>query len=438
MKQDRIWYPFTQMTDLPNPSFKIFAKGEGNYLIDESGKKYLDGYSSLWVNIHGHNQPTIVQAITDQAKLLDHSTLLGASNRQAIRLASRLAQIVPVENAYIFYSDSGSTSVEIGCKMAYQYWQNIGQPRKTQFLSLENAYHGDTLGMIGLGGIDLFHEVYQPIIKPSLKVTPPYENCSKQVTLAEALEEVKRIFEKEASNIAAMIVEPLIQGAAGILEISKGYLAGIAKLCKEFKVLLVVDEVATGFGRTGKMFACEQEGVKPDIICLAKGISGGALPLAATAVSSEIYDAFLAPYNQFKAFFHGHSYTGNPIACAAANASLDLFESNHVIESLEDKVLHINKKLKELYQLESVLFVRGRGLMVGVEIGKNKTTLENFKIEDRMAHRICMSCIEKGLVLRPLGHVIPIIPPLSIQIKEIDFLFNVLGESILKEVSKVK
>lgn len=432
--QDRIWYPFTQMTDLPNSSFKIFARGEGNYLFDEEGKKYLDGYSSLWVNIHGHNHPEIVRAITEQAKQLDHSTLLGASNPQAIRFASRLSNIVPVDNAYIFYSDSGSTSVEIGCKMAYQYWQNKGQKTKTEFLSLENAYHGDTIGMMGLGGIPLFHEIYQPIIKPSLKVTPPYENVAHKISLDEALSQVKKIFELKAKQIAAFVVEPLIQGAAGILEIAPGYLSGIAKLCKHFEVLLVVDEVATGFGRTGKMFACEHEKVKPDIICLAKGISGGALPLAATCVTEEIYQSFLAPYDQFKAFFHGHSYTGNPIACAAANASLDLFETNRVIDTLAEKEVHFNKRLKKLYRLDSVLFVRGRGLMVGVEIGKNKSTLENYKIEERMAYRICMACIELGVVLRPLGHVIPLIPPLSITSREIDFMFDVLEEAIKLKV----
>lgn len=434
---DRIWYPFTQMTDLPNPSFKIFTRGEGNYLYDDQDKKFLDGYSSLWVNIHGHNHPLIVEAITNQAKKLDHSTLLGASNPQAIRLANRLAEIVPIENAYIFYSDSGSTSVEIGCKMAFQYWQNKGKSTKTEFLSLENAYHGDTLGMMGLGGISLFHEIYHPIIKSSLKVLPAYENVVQKISLDQALHQVKKLLEEKSQQIAAMVVEPLVQGAAGILQISIGYLSGIAELCKQFEVLLIVDEVATGFGRTGKMFASEYENVKPDILCMAKGISGGALPLAATAVSTEIYQAFLAPYGQFKAFFHGHSYTGNPIACAAANASLDLFEKNEVMKNLLLKESHLEKKLHALLKLNSVLFVRGRGLMVGIEIGKNKKNFENFPIEERIAHRICMACIEKGVVLRPLGHVIPIIPPLSIQINEIDFMFDVLEESI-KEVINEK
>lgn len=433
--QDRIWYPFTQMTDLPNPSFRVFSRSSGNYLFDESNKKYLDGYSSLWVNVHGHSHPEIVKAIATQAATLDHSTLLGASNPQAIRLANRLAEIVPIDNPFIFYSDSGSTSVEIACKMAFQHWFNKGMIAKTEYLSLENAYHGDTIGMMGIGGIPLFHEIYQPILKPSIKVTPPYQNGDSKLNLEQALGQVKDLFEAKASQIAAMVVEPLIQGAAGILEIAPGYLSGISKLCKQYQVLLIVDEVATGFGRTGKMFACEHENVRPDILCLAKGISGGALPLAATVASNEIYQSFLAPYQQFKALFHGHSYTGNPIACAAANASLDIFEKNQVIKDTENKISHFQSRLQTLLKVDTVLFVRGRGLMAGVEIGKNKSTLEKYKIEERIAHRICMHCIERGLVLRPLGHVIPVIPPLSITIDEINFLFSVLEEAIL-EVTK--
>lgn len=430
--QDRIWYPFTQMTDLPNPSFKVFTRSSGNYLFDENNNKYLDGYSSLWVNIHGHSHPEIVQAIATQAATLDHSTLLGASNPQAIRLASRLAEIVPVADPFIFYSDSGSTSVEIACKMAFQYWLNKGQNSKTEFLSLENAYHGDTIGMMGIGGIPLFHEIYRPILKPSLKVLPPYQNGESKFSLEQALSQLKDLFEAKSNQIAAMIVEPLIQGAAGILEMSSGYLSGVAKLCKQYQVLLIVDEVATGFGRTGKMFACEHENIKPDLLCLAKGISGGALPLAATIATKEIYQSFLAPYEAFKALFHGHSYTGNPIACAAANASLDIFEKSQVIKNNESKIAYFHSRLQSVKKMDSVLFVRGYGLMAGVEIGKNKTTLEKFKIEERIAHRICIACIERGLVLRPLGHVIPIIPPLSITKDEIDFLFSVLEDAILK------
>lgn len=432
---DAIWYPFTQMTDLPNPSFVTIVSGKGVFLKDQNGKELLDGYSSLWVNIHGHNHPRITSAVQKQVEILDHSTLLGASNQQAIRLANRLQKIVPVNEAKIFYSDSGSTSVEIACKMAYQYFQLLGEKSRTEFISLHNAYHGDTMGMMGLGGIDLFHEIYHPLFKASHKIKVPYVNGACELSLSQSLEVLRQKLSINKGKIVAVVVEPIIQGAAGILQMEVGTLKGISDLCQEFGVLLIVDEVATGFGRTGKMFACEHEEVRPDIICLAKGISGGVLPLAATAVKASIYEKFLAPYEEFKAFFHGHSYTGNPIACAAGNASLDIFESESVIANLGKKVDVFNKGLQSLLELDCVLYVRGRGLMAGIEIGKSKKNYQHYDVKDRMAHKICIACIERGLLLRPLGQVIPVIPPLSISETEIKFMFSVLKESI-KAVTK--
>ncbi|PCJ52140.1 MAG: adenosylmethionine--8-amino-7-oxononanoate transaminase [Planctomycetota bacterium] len=428
---DHTWYPFTQMTDLPNDSFKVIDRGQGSYLFDKDGKKYLDAYASLWVNVHGHNHPKINKSISDQLSKLAHSTLLGSSNQLAIDLSAKLREVSPVRNAKVFYSDSGSTSVEIGIKLAFQYWQNKGVHSKNKFLSLENAYHGDTLGMIGLGGIDLFHEVYGPLIIASIKTPPPYESFNED-EYAENISKLTCIFENRSDEIAAFIVEPIVQGAAGILRIKDGYLKKVSELCKQYDVLLVIDEVATGFGKTGKMFACDHEGVQPDILCLAKGITGGYLPLAATVADGKIYEAFLADYVDFKTFFHGHSYTGNPLACSAALANLEIFDDENVLDHVQKMIPIMSSELKLLEKLDVVFETRGIGLMNGVEIRKNKISKEYYPIGERIAQKICNKCVEDGVMLRPLGNVIPIIPPLCINEEEIKFLFDVLKESIIK------
>ncbi len=433
---DRIWYPFTQMTDIPNKGFVKFVRAEGNYLYDASGKKYFDGYSSLWVNLHGHNRPEITEAIKEQSYKLDHTTLLGATNEPAQLLANKLAEVAPIEDAWVFYSDSGSTSVEIACKMAFQYFQNIGYSKKTRFLSLKNSYHGDTLGMVGLGGIDIFHEIFHSIIRPSVKVKPPYWIHGKSDGFDISINELETLFKKEADSIAAFVMEPILQGAAGMLRIEDGYLRKVRELCTKYNVLMIVDEVATGFGRTAKMFACEHENVKPDIVCMAKGISGGVLPLAATLVTNKVYEAFLGAYEDFKAFFHGHSYTGNPIACAAALASLDIFASNRVMEHVATISRVYEERMKALLEIEQVLDVRYKGIMGGVEIGINKKQNESYPVEKRVAFHLCNDSVEKGLMIRPLGQVIPLVPPLSTTTEEMNEMFDILEEVIKSYFSR--
>ncbi|PIQ44465.1 MAG: adenosylmethionine--8-amino-7-oxononanoate transaminase, partial [Deltaproteobacteria bacterium CG12_big_fil_rev_8_21_14_0_65_43_10] len=345
-----IWHPFTQMKDYVKEKPLIIERGEGSFLWDIYGNKYLDGISSLWVTVHGHCREEITQAITEQAKKVSHTTLLGLSHPPAIELAKRLAQITPKGLNKVFYSDSGATAVEIALKMAFQYWlqKPNGCSDKKKFVSLKNAYHGDTIGAVSVGGIDLFHKTYQPLLFDSLKGESPYcYRCNLGKTYPSCdlgcLTQVEDVIKKHHHETSAMIVEPMVQGASGMLVSPPGYLKGIRELCTRYNILMIADEVAVGFGRTGKMFACEHEDVAPDILTLGKGITGGYLPLAATIATDEIYNAFLGEYDEFKTLFHGHTYTGNPVACAAALASLDVFEKDRTIIELQKKIEFLEK-----------------------------------------------------------------------------------------------
>lgn len=404
-----VWHPFTQMRDWTEPL--IIARAEGNELIDVDGRRYLDGVSSLWVNVHGHRRREIDDAVRAQLDRVAHSTLLGLANVPSIELAERLVKIAPPGLSRVFYSDSGSTAVEVALKIAFQYQKQRGRPEKRKFLALTDAYHGDTLGAVSVGGIDLFHEIFHPLLFSVLRVPP-------------TLEALEPMIAAHAHELAAFVVEPLVQGAAGILLQPPGFLRAARELCRRHDVLLVCDEVATGFGRTGTMFACEQESVTPDLLCLAKGISGGYLPLAATLATDEVYSAFLGEYERQLTFFHGHSYTGNPLACAAALASLELFERERVIERLEPKIARLHARLDErIAPLAHVVAIRRRGLMVGVELGP-------YAWEQAMGARVCADIRRRGVILRPLGNVVVLMPPLSIRDDEIDRLVDALAASI--------
>ncbi|HJX30909.1 MAG TPA: adenosylmethionine--8-amino-7-oxononanoate transaminase, partial [Thermodesulfobacteriota bacterium] len=333
-----LWHPFTQMQDFLKEDPLIIDEGKGNYLIDIQGKKYLDGVSSLWVTVHGHRHPDINAAIIAQVKKISHSTLLGISNVAAIELAQQLVKISPPGLNKVFYSECGATAVEIGLKMAFQYWQqrkNL-RPQKTKFLYLQNSYHGDTLGAVGVGGIDLFHKIYRPLLTEHIRVSAPYcyrcflgkNQTSCKMECVDKLEKIMRIRHKE---IAAFIIEPLVQGAAGMIIAPRGYLKRVRDLCDKYEVLLIADEVAVGFGRTGRMFACEHENVSPDIMIMGKGITGGYLPLAATLTTDEVYKAFLGELWEFKTFYHGHTYTGNPVCCSAALANVSVFKKEKTL-----------------------------------------------------------------------------------------------------------
>ncbi|MBF0570843.1 MAG: adenosylmethionine--8-amino-7-oxononanoate transaminase [Candidatus Omnitrophica bacterium] len=411
--KEYIWHPFTQMRDWVKDDPLVIDSAKGIYLKDIDGNIYMDGVSSLWVNVHGHRHAHVDAALKKQIDKLSHSTLLGLSNTPSIELAKRLIDLAPKGLKKVFYSDNGSTAVEIAIKMAYQYWQNTGKNKKTNIVHLSNSYHGDTLGSVSVGGIDLFHKVYRRLI---------FKTIALEGHGWEALEGLEKLLEARSDSIAALVVEPLVQGAAGMLVWPQGTLKRMRELTQKYNVFLIADEVATGFGRTGKMFACQHEGVVPDFLCLAKGLTGGYLPLAATLTTQKIYEGFLFDYKEQKTFFHGHTYTGNPLACAAALANLEIFQKERTLKKLVPKIEFLAKKLKMFYNLPSVIDVRHKGFMAGIEL--------KGRPDDRLGAKACQAVRKYGVILRPLGNVIVLMPPLSISKEELDFLLTATYRAI--------
>lgn len=433
--KEYVWHPFTQMKDWVNADPLVIDQARGSYLIDRDGKKYLDGVSSLWVNVHGHSKKAIDEAIKRQVNQLSHSTLLGLTNTPAVQLAKKLVEITPSGLDKVFYSDSGSTAVEIAIKMAYQYWQNTGQKRKTDIVHLANSYHGDTLGSVSVGGIDLFHKVYRKLIFKTQRMFFP--DCyrapkgKKYPDYAfECVEDIEAYISENHQRTAAFIVEPIVQGAAGMIMWPAGVLKRIEQICRTYQVTFIVDEVATGFGRTGKMFACEHEDVVPDILCLAKGITGGYLPLAATISSQRVYDGFVYDYQDQKTFFHGHTYTGNPLCCAAALANLEVFEQEQVLKHLHPKIKYLSKHLQMFYNLGAIGDVRQRGFMIGIELVADQATKQPFPWEQQIGVKVCHEVRKNGLILRPLGNVIVLMPPLSMTKTELKKMLDVTYRAI--------
>jgi len=420
--REYVWHPFTQMQMWNSAEPVIIERGEGPYLIDVTGRRFLDGISSLWVNVHGHRHPYLNAAIIEQLDKIAHSTLLGLANVPSILLAKRLADISPPGLTKVFYSDAGATAVEIALKMSFQYWQQQNDPalrRKKKFISLGEAYHGDTIGSVSVGGMDLFNDLFRDLLFSGYRAYPPYcyrcplsleqDKCG--LACADAVED---IMSKHHEETAAMIVEPLVQGAAGMVVAPQGYLRRIRELCTKYNILLIADEVAVGFGRTGTMFACEQEGVCPDLICLAKGLTGGYLPLAATMTTERVYEAFLGEHKTLRAFFHGHTYTGNPLACVAALANLDLFEKNNILDHVQNLAGVMADELERFHELAHVGEIRQRGLMVGIELVRNKETKEAYPWEENIGHQVILEARKHGLIIRPLGPVIVLMPILNI------------------------
>ena len=418
----------------------IITEGRGTFLKDITGKWYIDGVSSIWVTVHGHRKKEIDDAIKCQVDRISHSTLLGLTNPPAATLAGMLVKIAPKGLSRVFYSDNGSTAVEIGLKMAYQFWQHKGKKGKTRFVFLNNSYHGDTLGAVSVGGIELFHNIFSPLLFKSYKIPSPfcyrceigkvYPSCR-----LSCLKEAEKKIRRHHREIAALILEPLMQGAGGMIASPPGYLRGIKRLCSKYNVLMIADEVATGFGRTGKMFACEHENVSPDILCLAKGITGGYLPLAATLTPERIFRAFLGKYKDLKTFFHGHTYTGNQLACASAIANLNVFKKEKTLQKMQKKIETLNRELGKIEKLKNVGDVRQKGFMVGIELVKDKKTGESYPIEEKISWNVCWKAREKGLIIRPLGNVIVLMPPLSISHHELKNLTRITAEAI-KEVTE--
>jgi adenosylmethionine-8-amino-7-oxononanoate aminotransferase len=430
-----LWHPFTQMQGWLEEEPLIVERGEGSYLLDTKGRRYLDGISSLWVNMHGHHRPEIDQAIADQLGRFAHSTLLGLTNVPAIELAARLVELAPAGLTRVFFSDDGSSAVEVALKMAFQHWRQRGHPEKRRFLALGEAYHGDTIGSVSAGGIEVFHEIFRPLLFEVMRAPPPYcYRCplgltrpSCQVACAG---EAERMIAQHASELAAVVIEPLVQGAAGMIDQPKGYLARIRAACDAHGVLLIADEVAVGFGRTGTLFACEQEGVKPDLMCLAKGITAGYLPLAATLATEEIFESFLGSFESRRTFFHGHSYTGNALGAAAAIANLDLIARERTIEGLAPRISLLAQELAPLHDHPRVGQVRQRGLMVGIELVRDRPSKTSYPTAARMGHRVITEARARGVILRPLGDVVVLMPPLSMSEDELRTLCAVTRQSI--------
>jgi len=436
-----IWHPFTQMADWEREEILIIEKAEGSYLIDTEGRRYLDGVSSLWCNIHGHRVPEIDAAIRNQLDQVAHTTFLGLSNVPAIELAEKLISIAPKGLTRVFYSDSGSEAVEVALKMAYQYWRQKGEKQKTKFARLTNAYHGDTLGSVSVGGIELFHEIYQPLLFETYEIPAPYvyrwpkrngRELNREEVAQASLSEMEAVFKKHSDQIAALVMEPLMQGAAGMIDQPRGYLSRVRELASRYRILLICDEVATGFGRTGKMFAADHERVTPDLMVVAKGITGGYLPLSVTLTTEKIYEGFLGDYSELKTFFHGHTYSANPLACRAALATLELFEKKKTLEKLAEKIDFLKEKLKAFAALSHVGEIRQVGLMVGMELVRDRATKEPYPLEMKMGIRVIQEARKRGVILRPLGNVVVLMPPLAISPKELGELLDCTYDSIRK------
>jgi adenosylmethionine-8-amino-7-oxononanoate aminotransferase len=438
--RDPVWYPFTQMQEFAEYSPLIITAAKGCWLEDEQGRCYLDGVSSLWANVHGHRHPVIDRAIEEQMGRVAHTTMLGLSHPGGIELARELVTLAPEGLSRVFYSDSGATGVEIALKMAYQYWQLRGEKQRSRFLRLSEAYHGDTIGAVSLGGMDLFHERFRRLLFETIKVpTPhlyrhPFAVQDEKEIVEQYFSLTEELIERYAKESCGFFVEPLIQGAAGMIVHPPGYLKLLRDLTRKHNILLIADEVAVGFGRTGKMFASEWEDVSPDLLCLGKGITGGYLPLAATMTTEEIFSAFLGDFRELKTFFHGHTYTGNPLACAAALASLKVFAEEKTLETsvFEPKLQRYRTGMKRLEQLTHVGSVRYRGLMGGVELVKDKKTKEPFPFEKRLGYQVIMEARKEGVMLRPLGDVIVLMPPLAVSLEELDLLFDATEKAIRK------
>jgi adenosylmethionine-8-amino-7-oxononanoate aminotransferase len=411
LDQQFVWHPFTQQQGWSEETPLMIERGEGVYLYDVEGNRYIDGTSSLWCNVHGHHHPVLDAAAKAQFDKVAHSTMLGLSHPGATELAARLIEIAPEGLQRVFYSDSGSTAAEIALKMAFQYHQQRGDTARTRFIRMREAYHGDTIGSVSVGGIDLFHATYRPLLFETLAAEPGDAGHMEQLLSA------------HEGEVAAVIMEPLVQGAGGMIVHPEGYLRAVRELCDRHGVLLICDEVATGFGRTGTMFAVEREGVSPDFMCLAKGITGGYLPLAATLTTEEVYEGFLGAPAEAKTFFHGHTYTGNPIACAVALANLDVFRHERTIEALQPKIELLDRRLAEIAEMPGVTEVRSRGVMVGIDLGEHDPEL-------RVGHRVTREARERGAMIRPLSEVIVLMPPLAISEAELTELLDICVESI--------
>ena len=439
---EHLWHPFTQMTDWLGEEPLVIAEAEGCTLIDVHGRRYLDGVSSLWCNVHGHRHPRLDHALQAQLERVAHTTLLGLANVPSIELAHALIEVVPSGLTRVFYSDAGATAVEAALRMALQYQQLRGETGRRRFASLVEAYHGDTLGAVGVGYSETFHRHVAGAVVPAVRLTPPHvfrwlRGMTPDAALRAAVDEAERTLTEHGPELAAVIVEPLVQGAAGMWIHPPEYLRVLHDLARQHGALFIADEVATGFGRTGRMFACEHAGITPDLLCVAKGLSGGYLPLAATVATEDVFRMFLGPYEEFRAFFHGHTYTGNPLACAVGLASLRVFDEERTLERVARTAARLAARLEhDVAPLVHVGDVRQQGMMVGIELVADRGDRTPYPPAARAGQRVVRAARARGVIIRPLGNVIVLMPPLAIAPAELDQLVDVTREAIVEATER--
>ncbi|PZC46362.1 MAG: adenosylmethionine-8-amino-7-oxononanoate aminotransferase [Chloroflexi bacterium] len=444
--EQKIWHPFTQMARFDADPQVVVASGEGNHLIGTDGKRYVDAVSSMWAIVHGHSHPHIVEAIQRQAATLQHSTLLGATHSVAEELANRLSKHLPPELSRFFFSGDGASAVEVALKMAIQYWANKGQPEKQLIVSLDMAYHGDTAGAVSVGGVGRFRDSYGPLLFEPLRIPNPYayrcDLCASECTLA-CLDPIEELLKTRGHEIAAVIVEPRVQAAAGMIVAPEGHLARVAQSCARHGVLLIADEIATGFGKTGAMFACDLEWVTPDIMTIGKGMTGGYLPMSATIAKDEIYQAFYdQTYGSASTLYHGHTFAGNPICAAAAIANLDVFEESPVLERVLERSSFLRTLLQENFGGHPLVGdIRQQGLMAGIELVRDASNKTPFDSSEGIGARVSLAARDRGVLLRPLGDVLVVMPPLSIEEDQLIQIVDSIGyglDKVAKELGGPK
>ena len=431
LEKRHLWHPFTQMREWEDEEPLFIERADGVRLYGSDGRAYYDGNSSMWLNVHGHRRPEIDAAIVEQLGKAAHTTMLGLTHAPGALLAAKLASIAPPGLPRVFYSDDGSTAIEVAIKMAFQYWRHLGQNRKVHIAHGE-GYHGDTIGAVSVGGVQSFHRVFRDLQFETMFAPSPA-----RVKNAEAASRhIEEILEKYPNQISSVIIEPIVQMAGGILVSPAGYLKRLRDLCDKYDTLLICDEVATGFGRTGRMFACEHEGVSPDFLCLGKGLTGGYLPLAATLTSDRVYNAYLGDYAEWKQFTHGHSYTGNPLACAAALANLEIFDCEDILTQLQTKIERLGVALERFNALDMVRETRQCGMIAGIELARDNTSGMEYPPDDAVGARVCKRSRSLGLITRPLGDVITFVPPLCVSDEELDEMLDILYRAVEMETWK--
>ncbi len=440
MDKSYVWHPYTQMSDWVRWDNRVIIKGQGFYLVDSSGKKYLDGTASMWCNVWGHGRNEVVEAMREQLKSLQHSTLFGLANESSTRLAEKMVKMARGMQK-VFYTDNGSTAVEASMKMALQYWLNKGRPEKKEFLSLDNGYHGDTVGAMSLGYIEKFFGAYKPLLAPRVHRLPSpklygsgFDN--QRDLVGHCIEQAENVLKKNASRCAALVMESGAQIAGGAIIYPPGYQRQLSELCKKYGVLLVLDEIATGFGRLGNMVEYVAQNSSPDIVCFGKALTGGYFPLAVTMATKSVFDAFLGDYSQNKQLYHGHTFTGHPVGCAAALANIELYRKRGLVRQIRESAQYIAARLRECRAFDVVADVRHKGVLAGIELASGGRPVLSLRNGERIGYFVMQESLKMGVHLRSLGNIMMIIPPLAIDMKNLSKLVDTNLE-ILEKVEKL-